>query len=225
MQREREKRIEAEKKLEQERFKGFEKLDDNDVELLKEEDPDGYLLYKDRERDYESHKSKLLDDDINDAHEANRDSVIGFMAKRLELDPNKPSDQERILSLMRNRDSDETKMMIKLDDFLSTNVKPVKMVKVSETDAIPVYSQDQLDAAYKIVYHDEIITSKEKAVREATLNKIKEAGEGGSAFDRLGKNEDAGPSGGKKIDDYSQDEIYNMSEEDADRLLKQVDTG
>lgn len=225
LQRERDKRVEMERKLEEERFKGFEKLGTDDEDLLKEEDPDGYLVYKERERDYEKHTADLLDDDINEAHKVNRDSVIDFMAGQLELDSAKPGDQERIISLLRNPDSEESQMMMKLDNFLSDNMKPVKTVKVSDKDAIPVYSAEQLATAHKIIYHDKIIADREKVVREATLTKIETAEKGGSHFDRLGKTDDSRPAGGKKIDEYTQDEIYNMTEDQLETLSKQVDTG
>lgn len=224
LQRERDKRIEAERKLKEERFKGFEKLNDEDEDILKDEDPEGFLVYKESEKDYDKHKGELLDDDINTAHSTNRDSVIKFMSGQMELDPDKPGDQEKIISYLRNPESKESKMMLKLDNFLSTNVKPVKVVKVSETDAIPVYTSEQLNLAYKTVYHDEIVTNKEKQVREATITKMEEASKGGSHFDRLGKSEDKA-IGQKKIDDYTQDELYLMSEDELDLISKQVDTG
>lgn len=203
-------------------WKGYEPPNDEDLDLLYDEDREAYDIAVEKQKRYETYLETKAHEQVADAHNENSDAVLSFLADQKGAELNDATRAELIKAL-KTEGSDEVKLIQELDDYLSANIIPVKRVSVGKDDKgneqfLPVYSKEQITAAYNLLHFNDIIKSREDKIRTEAAQKIADAASGGSAFDRM---ESPGPGDvtQKKPNEYTQAEILMMDED----TLKHVD--
>jgi len=185
----------------------FEELDDEQLESLRETDPDAYIEYQESKKE---HEQKVKDSEtqlLEDTMRLQASEASDFIAERFKV--------KFDMSIPPDKQPDEIKKIIakdgplmQIDEYLKTNVIPKD----------GVYTAKQMNDAYKVLFHDQLMSDARKGIREQTLNDIEKASITGSVMDKSS----SGGGGRTKpinVDELTQEQINNMSEAELDRAL------
>lgn len=201
---------ETKSKLQEKLKSDFEELDEEQLDELRKEDPDAYIEYQKAKEKHDADVKEAEAEYLGEQVKLQADEAVNFIEERfgVRVDMSVPPDQqsEEVQKLMA-----EDGPLYAIDNYLKDNVVPKD----------GVYTSKQMNDAYKVLYHDQIIADARKGIREKTVDDIERASKGGSKLDK------AGPGGGTnqgalKIDDLTQEEINNLSEAELDRILENV---
>jgi len=202
---------------------GYKKPTEEDLDVLYDEDREAYDLAVDKVKRHDEYLNTKAHSEVENAYNDNKNAVFGFLAAQKKVELNDATRAE-LMKTLENKDSEETKLILEMDDYLQKNFAPIKRVAIGKNDKgnvqyLPVYSQEQITNAYNLLHFNDIIKSREETIQAQTLEKIKKAGVGGSAFDRM---EPPGPGDitAKKPEDFTQAEVLNMSEEQLGHVAK-----
>ncbi len=217
-----------EKELKGKEFEGFERLSDEDKNEMREDDPDAYVRYLEKEKRYDTRQEEIQTLDFQEVQTGMANASYEFFGGLMNLDMNneatREENQKKVEKQMSDPESAEFKVALKMDDHLERNVIPVKDVQFKDPEGndqvMKQYSKEQLQMAYNHLFQNEIIKEAEQTARESAVESIESAVEGGSKLHK------APPSGkssaAKKLEDYSQAEIDAMDDKQVDQLLKEV---
>lgn len=209
---------EMEKQAELNKSSNFKELSPEELEDLKYDDPDKYAEYLISKREHEANKASIEGElshlRKNEAVNELRNNLTAFAQKRLKV-----ANADELKKQLGDTESETRKTVEALNEFMNENLNPVKVV-----DGFPVYSEQQFDIAYRALYNDKLESQVRTQAREEALAEIQRAANGGSHFDRMGANGNGGARS-KKIEDYTAEEIYNMSESELDQIEKQFELG
>lgn len=219
-----------EKDLAAKEFDGFEYLSEEDQAELKEDDPDAYIRYKDREKRYNQLQQEKEQIEIREIQNGMKNASLDFFGNMMGLDMNSEANREdnekKVIEALKDPESREFKVAMKLDDHLMRNVIPVKSKKVKDRDGnehlLTYFSQDQLQMAYNYLFKDEILNNATKSGRNEAIDAIDRASNGGSKLQKASQDK-SDSSRPKKLEDYSQAEIDSMDEDQLNQLIKQND--
>lgn len=195
----------------------FKELTADELEDLKYDDPDKYAEYLISKREHDAKKESIEGELSHLRKEQALDMLRGnlgaFVKDRLGVDADKLKEE------LKNESSEIRQTLLDLDKFMTENFVPQKVV-----DGIPVYSTQQFDIAYRAMNPDKLEAQLRTQAREEVLAEIQRAGSGGSHLDRIHKTDNNGARS-KKPDDYTAEEINQMSESEVEQLFSQFDYG
>lgn len=199
---ERKRRRELEKEAERLRaerrkseVESFEELTEEELQELKEDDPDAYAEYKIQKAKIEERREQLKADELTFKEKAQVAEFNDFVFEefRIELGP---ETGDKLNSVM------PQKVISGLDRVLP---------QLFGEDN--VYTADQIRVAYNWIMRDEVLQQERLKAREGVSKAIDRAEKGGSRLDQLPRNPDKrGPK--KKLEDYTAEEISLMGEEE-----------
>ena len=194
------------------KLNSFEKLDEDALERLRDYDPDAYLKYKQDEQAHEDLKAQVKSDEEAfeieqiDAQNAQLyNNVLEFASKTFGIDT---SDEKAVGEFLKSDDFQ------KVDAEVSSTMQRID----------GVYTVDQMEKAWKIVNHDNILAKERQSAREETINTINKP-KPTSKLDTLPNSDKSGESR-KELKDLTADDWDRMDEEETayySKLQRQED--
>lgn len=214
--------VKREKQESDGKWKGYKPLTNEEKEeLLDDDNKEAYKIAIEQESEYNEYLKDKSHQQITDANIENRDVVLNFLARMKGTDLNDAARAE-ILKTLEKEDSPETKLILEVDEYLGKNFKPVRQVKVGEDQFLPVYSKEQIESAYKILHHEDIVNAKVETTKKEVTQTLEKLGKSGSIFDRV-ETSPGEETKMKKAQEYSQNDVENMDPKQLEILSKELD--
>ena len=181
--------------------KTFTKLSDEDLDLLKRDDPDAYLRYREQENAIKK---------IDSAVEASRQQLaasrtVSAFNSVLRSDLGIEPGTEEYTKFTHSPE------FVRLDNWITQNMLP---------NPDGSYPEDAIRAGIFATMKDTILQKQRLAANTNLLNNIENASKGAGIIDKA---KGAAIKAKRKIEDYSQDEIAAMGQDELDQLLEMAE--
>lgn len=178
--------------------KTFVKMSDEDLDLLKRDDPDAYLKYREQEAALNNVETAFQQSQQQMAATRTVQAINSVVQSELGINPGTEEYEKFIHS----------PEFLKLDNWITQNMLP---------NPDGSYPEDAIRAGVFATMKDVILQKQRLKANNDLLNNIDNASKGAGIIDKA---KGAAIKAKRKLEDYTQDEIAAMGEDELNQLLQ-----